>query len=408
MVQSKNLSDSACLEELRSQLREELTQNILPFWMERMPDQEQGGFYGRIDGHGICHPEAEKGTILCARILWTFSAAYRLLHEVRYLAIADRAKEYLLNRFIDPDYGGVYWSLKPDGTPSNTKKQVYASGFAIYGLSEYARATSDPQTLETAIALFHTLEQKAWDPLYGGYFEAFSREWGPIDDVRLSDKDANERKTMNTHLHILEPYTNLYRIWPSGELAKSIRRLITIFTEKIYDRQTGHLGLFFGDDWSRRSSTVSYGHDIESSWLIDEAVRVLGDEKEIVATTPIIKHIARAAAEGILPDGSLIYESDPKTGDKDTERHWWVQAENVVGFYNLFHRFADQTALDKALRSWEYIRTHLIDPTDGEWFWSILPNGQPNKTDDKAGFWKCPYHNGRMCMEIMARNSCDR
>ncbi|MBO7499172.1 MAG: AGE family epimerase/isomerase, partial [Bacteroidaceae bacterium] len=258
-----------------SAARTMLTDVILPFWMTRMPDP-RGGFYGRIDGLGNVHPEAEKGAILNARILWTFSAAYRVLGDPAYFDMATRAKCALLDNFFDPEFGGVYWSLHPDGTPKDTKKQIYALGFAIYGLSEYARATGDKSALAHAIKLFFDIENHSFDTERNGYFEAFTREWGEIADMRLSDKDANERKTMNTHLHILEPYTNLYRVWPDARLAAAIRNLIDIFVDRILDPQTFHLRLFFDDDWNSKVDATSYGHDIEASWLIHEAALVLG------------------------------------------------------------------------------------------------------------------------------------
>lgn len=391
------------INQLRNEMRSEFENNILPFWMNKMEDNEEGGFYGQITGEDELKPEASKGAILNTRILWTFSSAYRLLKKPEYLKTATRAKRYLIDRFYDPEYGGIYWELDYKGNPLDTKKQIYAIGFAIYGLSEYARATSDAEALEYAQRLFEVIEQHSFDPVQNGYLEALTRDWQPIEDMRLSDKDENEKKTMNTHLHILEPYTNLYRIWKDERLERQLRNLIDVFITRILDPQTGHLNLFFEEDWTNKYRIYSYGHDIEASWLIHEAALVLGDETVLKRIEPLIVRIAQAADEGLNPDGSMIYENFLDKGKIDRELHWWVQAENVVGHINLYQHFGDESALDIAVRCWEFIKAKLIDHEQGEWHWSILPDGTVNRKDDKAGFWKCPYHNGRMCMEVIER-----
>lgn len=390
---------------MKQEMQEVLVSNILPYWMNRMPDKVNGGFYGRITGREELKPEAEKGAILNARILWTFSAAYRLLGKPEYLETATRAKRFIIGHFYDEEFGGVYWSLDSKGNPLDTKKQIYALGFAIYGLSEYARATGDKEALDYAIRLFLCIEEHSFDPVKNGYCEAMTREWGEIADMRLSAKDENERKTMNTHLHILEPYTNLFRIWKDERLEKQLRNLITLFTDKILNPKTGHLELFFNDDWMSKYRIVSYGHDIEASWLLHEAALVLGDKAVLDKVEPLVEYIAAAADEGLAPDGSMIYEAFTNTGKVDTDRHWWVQAECVVGHANLYQYFDDEVAMQKAFRCWKFIREKLIDNEHGEWHWSVRANGTVNTDDDKAGFWKCPYHNGRMCMEIIERFS---
>ena len=391
------------INQLRNEMRSELENNILPFWMNKMEDNEEGGFYGQITGEDELKPEASKGAILNARILWTFSSAYRLLKKPEYLETATRAKRYLIDRFYDPQYGGIYWELDYKGNPLDTKKQIYAIGFAIYGLSEYARATGDEEALAYAQQLFDVIEQHSFDSEQNGYVEALTRDWQPIEDMRLSDKDENEKKTMNTHLHILEPYTNLYRVWKDEQLERQLRNLIEVFITRILDPQTGHLNLFFEEDWTNKYRIYSYGHDIEASWLIHEAALVLGDPEVLKRIEPIIIRIAQAADEGLNPDGSMIYENFLDKQKIDRELHWWVQAENVVGHINLYQHFGDTEALDIAARCWEFIKTKLIDHEQGEWHWSLLPDGTVNHRDDKAGFWKCPYHNGRMCMEVIER-----
>ena len=364
-------------------MRSELENNILPFWMNKMEDNEEGGFYGQITGEDELKPEASKGAILNARILWTFSSAYRLLKKPEYLETATRAKRYLIDRFYDPQYGGIYWELDYKGNPLDTKKQIYAIGFAIYGLSEYARATGDEEALAYAQQLFDVIEQHSFDSEQNGYVEALTRDWQPIEDMRLSDKDENEKKTMNTHLHILEPYTNLYRVWKDEQLERQLRNLIEVFITRILDPQTGHLNLFFEEDWTNKYRIYSYGHDIEASWLIHEAALVLGDPEVLKRIEPIIIRIAQAADEGLNPDGSVIYENFLDKQKIDRELHWWVQAENVVGHINLYQHFGDTEALDTAARCWEFIKTKLIDREQGEWHWSLLPDGtMKNKKND--------------------------
>ena len=389
---------------MKREMQEVLQQNILRFWLDKMQDRERGGFYGRIDGHEQLHAEAEKGAILNARILWAFSAAYRVLGDREYLEAAQRARQYLVAHFLDPDYGGVYWSVDCEGRPLDTKKQFYAIGFALYGLSEFVRATGDGEALEQAIALYRCIEEHALDHEYNGYIEAMTRDWQPIADMRLSELDANYPKSQNTHLHIIEPYTNLYRVWKSAELKASLRNLIDIFTDRILNPATHHLDLFFDMNWTRGAGALeSYGHDIECSWLIHEAALVLGDADVLKKVEPVVRMVAQASEKGLNADGSMVHEANLDTGYVDSDLHWWVQAEAVVGFFNLWQHFHDEAALEKANHCWQYIKDNLIDYENGEWYWSRHKDGRLNLDDDKAGFWKCPYHNSRMCLEIIER-----
>ena len=389
---------------LASQVRKELTENILPYWMKKMCNPS-GGFHGRISGGENLDTEAPVGGIMTARILWTYASAYRVLgasapDSEAYLNMALRAKRLLIDRFYDTEFGGTYWSLNPDLSPLDTKKQIYAIAFTIYGLAELYRACGDEEALEYAVKLFHDIENHSFDSASYGYWEAFTREWAPIEDMRLSDKDANESKTMNTHLHVLEAYTCLYRVWKDRLLDLRLRGLIEIFEFKILGDDS-HLRLFFDDRWNCGYDIVSYGHDIEASWLLHEAAIVLGDAAVLARVEALVPMIVRAASEGFTPDGGMIYE---KEGTKvDADRHWWVQAESVVGYFNLWDHFGEQSGLENALMCWEFIKNHLIDRENGEWFWSLRADGSINRDDDKAGFWKCPYHNGRMCMEIIER-----
>lgn len=393
----------------KSEARVLLEANILSFWQERMVDYQQGGFYGRIDGYNVLHPDAEKGAVLNARILWTFSAAARVLNNTPYRILAARAYDYLMQRFMDREQGGVYWSLNADGTPLDTKKQTYAIAFAIYGLAEYVRLTNNQEALNAAIRLFEDLEAHAykWDnekisKCKNGYVEALTRDWQPIADMRLSEKDENGVFTMNTHLHVLEAYTNLYRVLKNVQrddvqgtkerITKQLRTLIDIFANRIFDPATGHLMLFFDEKWQPSNTHTSPGHDIEAAWLLHEALEVFGDEELLNQTLPVIHSLAQAAEEDIMD-----------------EKEWWCYAEAVVGYIDQWKLYQDEKPIESNINlelaetAFHYIQTHLMDRENGEWFWTILPDGTPDRTHDKAGFWKCPYHNSRMCIEIIER-----
>ena len=386
-----------------------LETNILRFWQERMVDYRQGGFYGRIDGFNVLHPDAEKGAVLNARILWTFAAAARVLNNTPYRILAARAYDYLMQRFIDREQGGVYWSLNADATPLDTKKQTYAIAFAIYGLAEYVRLTNNQEALNAAIRLFEDLEAHAykWDnekisKCKNGYVEALTRDWQPIADMRLSEKDENGVFTMNTHLHVLEAYTNLYRVLKNVQrddvqgtkerITKQLRTLIDIFANRIFDPATGHLMLFFDEKWQPSNTHTSPGHDIEAAWLLHEALEVLGDEELLNQTLPVIHSLAQAAEDDIMD-----------------EKEWWCYAEAVVGYIDQWKLYQEEKPIESNINlelaetAFHYIQTHLMDRENGEWFWTILPDGTPDRTHDKAGFWKCPYHNSRMCIEIIER-----
>ena len=419
---------------MKLEMQDVLENNILPFWLEKMQDNEHGGFYGRIDGNNQLHPEAEKGAILNARILWSFSAAYRVLQKEEYLEAATRAKDYLIEHFIDPEYGGVYWSVDYKGEPLDTKKQFYAIAFVIYGLTEYARATGDREALEYALDLYDCIEEHAFDSEQNGYIEACTREWGKIEDMRLSELDANYPKSQNTHLHIMEAYANLLRclkemraqeqcdyvptigsVLPVGisvppetmvNVEGALRNIVDIFINKILNPETNHLDLFFDMDWTRGAGRLeSYGHDIECSWLLHEAALVLGDENLLEKVENVVQKVAKASEKGLREDGSMIHEANLDTGHVDDDLHWWVQAENVVGWFNIWQHFGDEEAFKKSEKCWHYIKENLVDFDNGEWFWSMHSDGTLNTVDDKAGFWKCPYHNSRMCLEIIERTA---
>ena len=392
---------------LKKELSDELNSNILLFWLNKMKDNERGGYYGRMSGENQLVADAPKGGILHARILWTFSSAAVRLHSEEYLAEAKRTKEYIFSHFFDDQFGGTYWMLHAEGTPADDKKQIYSQAFFIYALTEYHRASGDEEALEMAIELFRLIEKYSFDGDCNGYFEASSRDWVLLEDLRLSEKDANEKKTMNTHLHILEAYSNLYRVWKDNHLARQLNNLIDLFLEKIIDPVSGHLNLFFDEEWCCKSTLHSYGHDIEASWLLEEAALVLGDEALLWKLKPVTLRIADAAVEGMNEHGALINERNWATGHRDNRCDWWPQAEAVVGFFNAWQLSGEEEWLNKTRNSWQFIKQHLVDEDNGEWYWSVSPEGEQDRVNDKAGFWKCPYHNGRMCLELIERINKD-
>jgi len=389
--------------QLKKVLKEELTHNILPFWTDKMTDDKKGGYYGQMTGKNQVVKNAPKGGVLNARILWTFSSAALYFKNPHYIEYAKRAKEYIFENFFDEENGGVYWMLHSDGSPADTKKQIYNQAFFIYGLVEYYRVSQDKTCLDKAIELFYLIEKYSFDTRLNGYFEAYSKEWVLLDDLRLSEKDANEKKTMNTHLHILEAYTNLFRVWDDPLLEKQLRNLIHLFLDKIFNQKTNHLDLFFDENWECKSTLFSYGHDIEASWLLDEASRVLGDIDLIRKVEEVSIRIADAASEGLQENGSLANEKNFVSGHIDTNCDWWPQAESMIGFFNAYELTKDEMYAQKTLAAWNFIKGNLIDKKNGEWHWSVSVEGEIDLLNDKAGFWKCPYHNSRMCLELMTR-----
>ena len=376
---------------------DELENGILRFWLGlRDP---RGGFYGEVLSSGEIQPDAPRGVILNARIIWAFAAAYQMMPKPAYLEAAVAAGEWFLKHFVDPENGGVYWSVSAAGEPLDDKKQLYSQGFAIYGLSELYKVTRDPKVLASAAALFQMVETHFADAEYGGYIEALARDFSPLADMSLSAHDINADKMMNSHLHLLEAYANLYRVWPDDALRDALERLLDIVCTRIMGAD-GHLQLYFRRDWSVLPGGISYGHDIETSWLLLECAFATRDFDLVSKVRPYALAMGKAGNEGLLPDGSMRYEQ-LLDGSFDDSRQWWVQAETVVGNLWLWKYHGDAEAADRALACWAYIRRHLVDLDGGEWYWAILPDGTPDLAQPKAGFWKCPYHNTRMCLEIL-------
>ena len=380
------------------EVRSCLTGNILPYWL-KLKDP-RGGFYGEVTSDGTVRYDAPRGVILNARLIWSFAAAYAALKDTQYLVAAVHARDWFLEHFCDHKYGGVYWSVTPEGERLDDKKQLYAQGFAIYGLSELYKVTRDDEVLKNAVNLFQVVETHFADRENGGYMEALSRDFSPIEDMSLSAHDINADKTMNSHLHILEAYANLYQVWPDEGLKAAVERLLDIIGHQVM-APDGHLQLYFRRDWSVMPGGVSYGHDIETSWLALECAFALKDLDVVNKVRPWALQMGLAGNEGLLADGSLRYEK-LLDGSCDDSRQWWVQAETVVGNLWLWKYHSDAAGADRAVRAWNYIREHLVDGKDGEWWWAVLPDGSIDKAQPKAGFWKCPYHNTRMCLQVLS------
>ncbi len=386
-----------------AELRMELTGNILPFWMARAVDPTNGGFHGALTQDLQIHDEVPRSAILCARMLWTYAAAYRKLGGEQYLNTARWAYDYLLRAFLDPQHGGLYWHVDSKGRPVADRKHHYAQAFGIYGLSEYFRVTADGRSLEIARELYRLLDQHAHDPVHGGYTEGSSRRWEALDDMRLSDKDLNCRKSMNTMLHVLEGYTNLLRAWDDPVLRARQRGLIDVFLERIIDPSTGHFKLFFDDAWEPLSQAVSYGHDIEGSWLLVEAAEVQKDRALLDRVRSAAIRLADAVLrDGTDPDGSLRHEGGPG-GNPRAKKEWWAQAEGLVGFYNAFQLTGEARFEQAAARLWAYIKEKVVDRRHGDWFKLLHPDGTPVLTGYKVGPWECPYHHSRACFEMIER-----
>ncbi len=394
-------TNTALLAELKREMKTELDA-ILQWWAKNMVDEVNGGFYGKIDAGNQLQDQADKGVVLNTRILWAFAAAANLTENKQYEMIAHRAFAYIVQFFYDKEDGGLFWMLNFQGQPTQTKKQIYAQAFGIYAFSEYYALTKKQKALDLAIALFQAIEQHSLDKVNNGYFEAYTRDWQPLDDLRLSEKDANEAKTMNSHLHILEAYTNLFRVHPTEEISTALQNLIECFLSQFIDPGTYHLHLFFDEQWQLKSPAISYGHDIECSWLLYEAAEVLGNEKIISKVKHVALKMAKAVLQnGIDESGGVYYEKTK--AHLDREKHWWAQAEAIVGFFNAFQLEEDPIYLQTTYDIWNFTKTHIQDQQNGEWHWSLLANGCVNQKQDKAGPWKAPYHNGRMCMELLKR-----
>ena len=374
---------------------------IAAWWLEHAVDHDKGGYFGEVDLSGKPVHETPRSVILAARILWFFSAAALHTGERRFVPQAERARDYLLSVFVDESHGGVYWSVDRDGGVQNSRKQAYAQAFAIYGLAACHRLTGDRESVNAAFSLFDVLEERFHDPEHGGYWEAFARDWSPIADMRLSDKDDDAPKSMNTHLHIMEAYAELYRARPTPALERALRSLITLHLDRIIAPDGRRLRLFFSKDWKDLSRTISLGHDVEAGWLLFDAAETLGDgdlaSRAARAAVSLADEVLRTGAG---ERGEVFNEKDLATDEIDRSRIWWVQAEAMVGFMNAFELTGEQRFADAARASWDFTRRYVIDRA-GEWRGLSALDGRAEPY--WAGPWKACYHNGRAMLEMSAR-----
>ncbi len=387
---------------LTDEILAELTGNILPFWRERVRDST-GHFISEMDAQGHVIPTAHQGLTLIARLLWTYSAFYRWSQDARDRSLAEHAYSSLQAEFRDPNHGGYAWALDHSRQVVQPAKKIYGQAFCIYALSEFYLATNHATAKDAAIQLYRLLEQHAHDPVHGGYFEVCQADWSLAQHERPSDVDKAAPKSMNTQLHVLEAYTKLARIWPDTQLQKNLDDLLQVFVRRILNDDKTHMHHSFEANWAVCSDNYTYGHDIEASWLLCEAAEVLDLPKRSKGIALTAKKLARTALdEGLGADGGLYHEG---CGGRPTDRSkiWWVQAEAVVGLLNMFTLTNDQQYLRATNQVWQYIHQNMIDRQHGEWHWRIDTANKPDPAMPKVSTWKSPYHNGRMCLEVLRR-----
>lgn len=381
-----------------TEIKEHLVNDLIPFW-QGLKDEENGGFYGYLSYDLKLDKKAVKGCILNSRILWFFSNAYMVLGDPSLLESAAHAYQFLKEHCVDDKFGGVFWSLTYDGKPEDTTKHTYNQAFSIYALASYYDASKNPEALEIAWKLYDLVESKCKDEY--GYLEAFTRNFEPEENDKLSENGVIAEKTMNTLLHVFEAYTELYRVTKEEKVARQIRFMMDIIKDKVFNKEIGRQEVFFDRTWNTLIDLYSYGHDIETSWLVDRGLEVLDDEAYTNMLSPITKIITENIYNRAYIDHSLVNESE--NGVVDTTRVWWVQAEAVVGFLNGYQKQGDRKFLDASVDIWNYIKKYFIDKRNGsEWFWSVKEDHTPNEKPIVEP-WKCPYHNGRMCFEVLRR-----
>jgi mannobiose 2-epimerase len=381
----------------------ELVERIVPYWMETARDRAHGGTIGSIGEDGTSDAAAPKGSILHARVLWTFASTHRRLGGERLRRAADRCAAHFAATFVDPTFGGVFWMTDAAGRPVDTRKHVYAQAFAIYALAEHARATGDAHSLASAIALHRLVEARAHDDVHGGYVECFARDWTPLADVRLGDTDLDAPRSMNTHLHVLEAYTTLLAAWPDAALRELLRGLVELFLDRIVASAGDRTFAFLTETWEPRTTAMSFGHDIEASWLLVEAARTVGDASLLARAEVASLGLASSVlVHGVDRERGGVY-CQCDAGRVDTDKEWWPQAEAIVGFLAAYQLTGDEAYLEPALATWRFVERHLLDRAHGDWLRRVSRDGTESRLGEKVGPWKCPYHTARACLEVMER-----
>jgi mannobiose 2-epimerase len=384
------------------EMKKEFKEHVIPFW-EGLKDEEHGGFYGFLSYDLQLNPKADKGCILNSRILWFFSNAYAVLGNPEYLTYAEHAFTFLEKHCVDADNGGVFWSLHYDGTPADTTKHTYNQAFSIYALASYYDVCRDERAKELAFSIYHIIEEKCRD--VEGYLEAFTREFAPASNEKLSENGVEATRTMNTLLHVFEAYTELYRVTNAPELERNLREILDIFSDKMYNSQLGRQEVFFDKEYHSLIDLYSYGHDIETSWLLDRGLEVLGDDTYKAKFAPITDCLVQQVYERAFDGHSMPMECCQ--GEVNESRVWWIQAEAVVGFYNAYEKHPEETKYGEAVKAlWSYIQEYFVDKREGsEWFGELDKNGRPKEEQPIVEPWKCPYHTGRMCFELVKRDA---
>ena len=385
---------------MRTEIRKHLENDIIPFW-KSLRDDTFGGYYGYMDFERNLDKKAVKGCILNSRITWFFSQAYQLTKDASLLAEAKHGYEFMKECCLDREYGGVFWSVTYDGKPEDTTKHTYNQAFSIYALSAYYAASGDEESIRMADDLYQIIEERCKDR--DGYLEAFDREFHPSENDKLSENGVIAGRTMNTLLHVLEAYTEFYRVTGKYEVKKRIEWILDLIADKIYNPKLCRQEVFFDMDYQSLLDLHSYGHDIETAWLVDRAVDVIGNPAYQQKMFPITENLTREIYQTAFDGHSLSNECEK--GVVDTDRVWWVQAEAIVGFINGYQKDPSKTEyLEAAKNIWEYIKEYVIDQREhSEWFWLVDKDGNPYKEKPIVDAWKCPYHNGRMCMEVIRR-----
>mgnify|MGYP004461317477 FL=1 len=382
------------------EIRNHLTDCIIPFW-KKLRDDENGGYYGWVGYDLKVDKKAVKGCILNSRILWFFSNAYTMLKDPSLLKEADHGFAFMKQYCMDKENGGIFWSIRYDGKPEDTTKHTYNQAFAIYALSSYYEASGKEEALDMAKELFHIIEEKCTDEI--GYKEAFDKEFYEIENDKLSENGVIAEKTMNTLLHVFEAYTELYRVAKLPEVGERLHWIMETFAHKVYNPELHRQEVFFDKNMKSILDLHSYGHDIETAWLIDRGVEVLGDPKMEELLSPITRDLTAQIYKVAFNGHSLANECEK--GVVNTHRIWWVQAETVIGFLNGYQKDPSKKEyLEAAEAEWQFIKDYVIDKRSGsEWYWEVDENGKPYPDRPIVEPWKCPYHNGRMCMEVMKR-----
>lgn len=383
------------------EVRKHLTDCIIPFW-KGLRDDENGGYAGYMDYDLNVDKKSVKGCILNSRITWFFANAYMALKDESLLAEARHGYEFMQKYCVDQEKGGVYWSVDYKGTPEDTTKHTYNQAFSIYALSSYYDASKDEGALKTAMELFHIIEERCMDEI--GYKEAFDREFREIENDKLSENGVIADKTMNTLLHVFEAYTELYRVSGDGAVKKRLMWILDTIAEKIYNPALHRQEVFFDREMNSILDLHSYGHDIETAWLIRRGTDVLGDDTYTEKMLPIILDLTSQVYRTAFDGHSLANECEK--GVVDENRIWWVQAETLIGFLNGYQLAPEHTEYLEGARSvWSFIKEHVIDKRPGsEWFWDVNKEGKSVSGKPIVEPWKCPYHNGRMCLEVIRRN----